>query len=344
MKSVLASTPAARAATSASRSKLILAFAAVYTIWGSTYLAIRYAIETVPPFLMAGGRFLLAGAILFLWARRRGAPNPSRREWRSATVVGALLFLCGNGSLTWAEQRVPTGLAALLLSVIPLWMVLLHLVEERGAGFGPRLGFGLALGILGIIVLVGPSDVLGGGRVDTLGAAALLGGAFCWAAGSLHSRRVALPPSASMAAALEMLSGGFLLVVAGVASGEAGHFHPQRAALRSLLAIAYLVIFGSLVGFTSYNYMLAHSTPARVGTYAYVNPVIAVFLGWWVAHEPVTPRTLAAAVIIISAVVLILSHPPTALPATCEEAAALPGDEPLSRPPTPLAAGLQRKS
>lgn len=263
---------------------------------------------------MAGGRFLIAGSILFFWARARGAPFPTRAQWRAGAMIGALLFLLSNGALTWSEQRVPTGLAALLLSVIPLWMVLIHQIERRGKDFGPRLVAGLVLGVGGIVVLVGPSQLLGGGRVDTVGALVLLGGSLSWSIGSLRARRAALPPSPIMAASLEMLTGGAFLVILGIATGELQAFRVSAVSARSVFGVSYLIAFGSLVGFTSYNWLLGHTTPARVATYAYVNPVIAVFLGWIVAGESLTARTVVAAVVIVSAVVLIISHPSAPAP------------------------------
>ncbi len=314
-----------RSVTPPSREKVILAFASVYVIWGSTYLAIRIAIETLPPFLMAGTRFLIAGAVLYLGSRMRGAEPPTRVHWRSTAIVGALLFLGGNGALVMGEERVPSGLAALLLSIIPLWMVLLGSTEHKGVKLGPRVLAGLFLGLAGIALLVGRSDLLGHGRVDPLGAAILLVGSLSWAGGSLYSRRALLPKSTLLAASMEMIAGGWLLIVAGLARGEARALDMTNASLRSALGLVYLITFGSLLGFTSYNWLLTHSTPARVSTYAYVNPVVAVFLGWIIAGEPVTLRTVLATAVIVSAVALIITH--RARPAKAEEMKAATEEE-----------------
>lgn len=297
--------------------RVILAFACVYLIWGSTYLAIRIAIETLPPFLMAGTRFLIAGAVLWLGSRMRGAKPPTRAHWRSTAIVGALLFLGGNGALVMGEERVPSGLAALLLSIIPLWMVLLGSTEHKIAKLGPRVFVGLFLGLAGIGLLVGPNELLGHGRVDPVGAAILLVGSLSWAGGSLYSRRAFLPQSTLLAASMEMIAGGSFLIVAGLVLGEARALEITNVSLRSALGLVYLITFGSLLGFTSYNWLLTHSTPARVSTYAYVNPVVAVFLGWIIAEEPLTLRTVLATAVIVSAVALMITH--RARPAKAKE-------------------------
>jgi drug/metabolite transporter (DMT)-like permease len=306
-------TPAAAPATAAervarpSRLRVLLAFAAIYIIWGSTYLAIKVSIETIPPFIMAGSRFLVAGLLLYALARSRGAEPPTRRQWLNAALIGSLLFLAGNGALTWAELHVPSGLAALLLSIIPLWMVLLHHFEMR-RGLGPQLIAGLVLGVGGIALLVGPSELLGGGRVPPLGAIVLVAGSLCWAIGSLHSRRAAMPKSSLLAASMEMLCGSAGLFALGFATGEGGALlHPAFSA-HSLEALAYLICFGSLLGFTSYNWLLGVSTPSRVATYAYVNPIIAVFAGWALGGETLSARVLVAMIVIVSAVALIITH------------------------------------
>jgi drug/metabolite transporter (DMT)-like permease len=291
-----------------SRLRIAAAFAAVYVLWGSTYLAIRFALDSLPPFWMASSRFLIAGTLLYAWARRRGAPAPTRVHWRSALIVGGLLLMGGNGGVVWAEQRVPSGLAALLVATVPLWMVMLD-----GAGRGWRrppvqVLLGIGLGLAGVALLVGPGKFAGGHGVDPLGAGALLLGALCWATGSLYSRRAPLPASPLLGTAMEMLGGGALLAVAGLVSGEWGRLDLAAATPRSLLAVGYLVVFGSLVGFTAYVWLLRVSTPPLVATYAYVNPVVAVFLGWAFAGEPVTARTLVAAAVIVGAVVLITTY------------------------------------
>jgi len=296
------SEPAARAP---SRWLVISAFAAIYLIWGSAYLAIRFAIESVPPLLMAGMRFLFAGLLLYPWARFRGAPRPTRANWRVAVIVGGLM-MGGNGAVTWAEQWIPSGLAALLIATVPLWMVLLTWL--RG-GDRPSLATasGLALGLVGIVLLVGPSDLFSGTHVDVLGALAVLVGALAWAAGSLHARNSpARAAPATLGTSMEMLCGGVLLLGAGLVTGDGARLHLQAVSLRSGLAFGFLVVFGSIVAFTAYSWLLRATTAARASTYAYVNPVVAVILGWALAGEPISPMTVVAAAFIVTAVALIV--------------------------------------
>jgi drug/metabolite transporter (DMT)-like permease len=286
------------------RFKLILAFAAIYLIWGSTYLAIRLAIETLPPFMMAGVRFVIAGVMLYGWARWRGAPRPVRANWLAAAIVGGFMLLGGNGGVTWAEQRVPSGLTAVLIATVPLWIALLEWLRG-GARPTARVAAGLATGLAGIVLLVGPGELGGGKGVDLVGASVLLIASLSWAIGSLYSRRAKLASSPLLATAMEMLCGGLLLLLAGLASGQVSDLNPSRISIQSILALCYLIAFGSLVAFTAYVWLLRVTLPARAATYAYVNPVVAVFLGWALAGEPLTARTLLAAAIIIGSVVII---------------------------------------
>ena len=297
--------PHAAPAAKASRSQLIAAFAAVYILWGSTYLAIRFAIETLPPWLMASARFIVAGGILYAIARARGAVRPTRINWAAALLIGGLLLLGGNGAVVWAETRVPSGLTALLVATVPIWMVLLDWLQP--AGNRPTRGViaGLVLGFIGLGVLIGPGEILGRGQVDLLGAAALTFGSITWAAGSVYSRRVSLPSSPLLATGMEMLGGGVLLGVLSLVTGEAATFAPAAVTLHSVLALLYLIVFGSLIGFTAYIWLLGHASAARVSTYAFVNPVVAVILGWAMANEELTPRMLLAAAVIVAAVALI---------------------------------------
>ncbi len=291
----------------ASRAEIVLAFAAVYVLWGSTYLAIRFGVETIPPFLMAGVRHLTAGTLLFAWLRLRGAPRPEARHWRSAAVIGGLLLLGGNGLVTWAEQRVPSGLAALIVASVPIWMTVLDGLQRRQRPHGVVI-LGLALGLAGIAFLVAPGELAGGIHVDPLGAAALLTAALLWAVGSLYSKRATLPASTLLATAMEMIAGGLILLATSAVTREWHGFSLAAVSGRSLFALGYLIVAGSLLGFSAYIFLLGATTPARVSTYAYVNPVVAVFLGWLLAGEPVTPRTLIAAAVIVSAVALIIRH------------------------------------
>jgi drug/metabolite transporter (DMT)-like permease len=290
----------------APRAAVLGAFAAVYVIWGSTYLAIRYAIETLPPFLMAGTRFLTAGAILYLFMRLRGAKAPMRVHWRSAFVLGGMLLLFGNGAVVWAEHRIASGIAALLVAVEPLWIVLLEWLRPGGRRPSGRTVIGVVLGFAGLVILVGPQD-LGGGRVDVLGAIVVVVAALSWAAGSLYSREAPLPGSPFLATAMQMLAGGTLLVVAGLLTGEAGSVDPSTFSARSLGALAYLTVFGSLVAFTAYIWLLGVVSPSRASTYAYVNPLVAVVLGWALAGERLDARVALSAVVIVGAVAMIIA-------------------------------------
>ncbi|MCH9015131.1 MAG: EamA family transporter [Gemmatimonadetes bacterium] len=288
------------------RSKLIAAFAAVYLIWGSTYLAIRFAIETIPPFLMAGTRFLMAGSILFLFAKTRGTPRPQLIHWRTALVVGVFLLLGGNGLVAWSEQVVPSGQAALLVTTEPLWVMIIAYTMGRERLSGTVV-IGLVMGFAGVLLLVGPETIAGGERVSRIGALALTVAALSWAIGSLYSSRAPQPSSQSLASAMTMLAGGALLILAGAATGEFARFDFGAVTLRSTIALAYLSIFGSVVAFSAYLWLMRNVTPSRASTYAYVNPVIAVLVGWGFGGEGLTLRTVLAAVIIVGSVSLIIS-------------------------------------
>jgi drug/metabolite transporter (DMT)-like permease len=287
-----------------SRFKLLSAFAAVYIVWGSTYLGIRIAIETIPPFLMASVRFIIAGSLLYLWARSRGAARPTVAHWKSTALIGLMLLMVGNGGLSWSEKLIPSGIAALIVAVSPLWFILLEWME---GGIKPTIGvaLGLFLGTLGIVVLIDPANLVGGLQVDTLAAVVLLGSSICWAVGSLYSRRAVLPSSPPLANGMEMLIGGIGLLVVSAATGELNSFHAAAITTRSLLAVAYLVVFGSIIGFSSYVWLLSATTPTRASTYAYVNPVVAVFIGWLFADESIHGRVVVAGVLIVAAVAAI---------------------------------------
>ena len=299
---------ASDSASASQRWRVRVAFAAIYTIWGSTYLAIRFAIETMPPFLMGSARYLIAGAILYALTRRQRVAPITRIHWRSAFIIGGLLLLGGNGGVIWAEQVIPSGLAALIIATVPLWMALLNWL--RGDNVRPNLGvtLGLGLGLFGIVLLVSPGQAAGGDNANPLGVLVLVLAALSWSIGSLYSRKARLPSEPLVATAMEMLAGGALLLVAGLLSGEAGQIRLDQVSPRSLLALGYLIVFGSLLGFSAYIWLLRVSTPARVSTYAFVNPVVAVFLGWTLAGESLTPRTLIAAAVIVTAVVLIVAN------------------------------------
>lgn len=285
------------------RAKLVAAFAAVYIIWGSTYLAILYAIETLPPFLMAAARFLVAGVLLFAWARARGVAAPTRAQWIACAIAGLLMLMGGNGAVVWAEQRVPSGVAALLVAIVPCWMVLVDWLHGGNRPTGRVVG-GLVLGLLGLILLIGPEALMGGGRIDTIGAIVLVIGGLSWAIGSLYSRGRKFP-APRMSTAAQMLGGGAGLLVLGTVTGEWSRVDPGDVSTRSMLALLYLIIFGSLIAYSAYVWLLRVTTPARVSTYAYVNPIVAVLLGWGFASEPLTLRMGLAAIVIIAGVALI---------------------------------------
>ena len=286
-----------------SRAQIIAGFAAVYVLWGSTYLAIRFAVQTIPPFLMAGTRHLAAGVVLYLYARRNGAPKPAAVHWKSAALIGTLLLLGGNGLVSWAEARVASGPAALIVASVPLWMVALSAAGSRRRPHGPVLA-GLGLGLAGIALLVLPSGTGSHAGVAPAGAIALLVAAFCWSAGSLWSRHVPLPSSTLLATGMEALAGGAALWITGLLGGE--RVHAAAITLRSALSLGYLVVAGSIVGFSAYVWLLKVTSPERVSTYAFVNPIVAVTLGLALGGETLTPRIAAAAAVIVGAVAIIL--------------------------------------
>lgn len=290
-----------------SRVLIFLAFAAVYVVWGSTYLGIRYAIETLPPFLMAGTRFSLAGAILFTWAMLNGESiRSSFSQWPKALAIGGLLLLGGNGGVTWAEKYIPSGFAALLITTEPLWVVVLNWALSRTRPNGKVL-LGVFIGMAGVALLVGDGLKAGiaGSSISFVAVGVSLLASVAWAAGSVYASRYPIKASTSMASGMQMLSGGILLLVLALAVGDLQRLNLAAASWVSIGAFFYLLVFGSLIGFTAYSYLLRNVSPARAATYAYVNPVVAVFLGWLLAGEPLTSRMLIAAVIIIGSVILI---------------------------------------
>lgn len=291
---------------------LIAGFAAIYLIWGSTYLGIRIAVETMPPFLMASMRFIVAGGLLTLWIACTGGFRATPRQWFDNTLIGGLLLLGGNGLVCWAEQKIPSGIATLIISVSPLFIVLLDwlmLVVGKDATRGTRPTIatfvGLTLGFFGLALLVGPDLGNQVGSLDPWRVGGLVLACFSWGVGSIYTRYARQSAAPFTGAAIQQLTGSVWLLVVSIGMGEPGHFHFADVSGRSWLAWAYLVTAGSLVGFTTFVWLMKHSTPARVSTYAYVNPVVAVFLGWLVLHESVSPRIFVAAGIIIAGVAII---------------------------------------
>lgn len=311
---------------------IVLAFASLYFFWGSTYLGIKWAIEGFPPFFMAGVRNLVAGVIVYGWvrwaSRSEGSVRPTPKQWANAALVGGLLLLGGNGLVTFATQWIPSSLVALMVSMLPIWMAILEPVHNRyvGAQRGGTVSrisglqwAGIVLGFVGVAMLIGPKVLAafnGGGAGSgpagigqALGALATLGSSFCWANGSLYSRRADLPRSPFLSTGMQLLCGGALLLLVAAAAGEFPQLSVEKmtASWRPIGALVYLVVAGSLIGFTSYIWLLGHVSPSKVATYAYINPIVAVGLGWWLGNETMTPRTLLAAAVIIAGVVIIVT-------------------------------------
>ena len=285
--------------------KLVIAFASVYIVWGSTYLAIRFAIESIPTFLMGGSRFLISGILVYIYLRMRGREKPTLKEWRIESFIGLLLLATANGSVVMAEHTVPSGLAALIVATVSLWMVLLNWLWNRTDP--PNFGIisGIIIGFIGLIILVGPQNVSDGTNVDPFGASLLLFASFIWAAGSVYSKTAHHPNSPMISASMQMISGGIFLLIFSALNGEFSDLNLSMVSDKSMFSLGYLIFFGSIVGFGSYVYILRHASPAHVSTYAYVNPVIAVLLGWALADETVDKRILIAATFIILSVILI---------------------------------------
>ena len=297
------------------RWKIIAAFASVYVWWGSTYLAIRYAVETLPPFMTAGVRFLTAGSILWFFARLTGADKPTRLQWREASIVGTFLLLGGNGSVMWAEQYMPSGLAALMIATTPLFMTALDWLIWKGPRPGLRVCLGLLLGFSGIFLLIRPWEehTHGAGEakpIDLAAAAALVFATLSWSCGSLYGKRADAPKNPLLTSGMQMLVGGAVMLTVGLALGEWKRIDPSLVSARSLWSVLHLIVFGSLVGFSCFSWLIRVAQPAKVATYAYVNPVVAVFLGWAIAGETLTGWAILAAAVILSGVVLIVTGTP----------------------------------
>jgi drug/metabolite transporter (DMT)-like permease len=285
--------------------KVWLALLVVYVVWGSTYLGILLAIRTIPVFMMGALRFLIAGALLYAWSIRRGdrSDRPGRKQWLAAAFVGALLFPIGNTGVAWAEQHVSTGVASLVIATMPLWMALFDRI-----GYGQRLGriaiVGLGIGFAGAALLAAPT---GSDRVDIAGIVVLLVSAIGWAIGSLYSRRAPLPRRPGVSSSMQMLVGGAILTLVAAGHGDFSSVH--HVSTESILALGYLVVFGSILAFSAYAWLLRVARTSLVSTYAYVNPLVAVFLGWGFENETISARTLIAGALILGAVALIVTPP-----------------------------------
>ncbi len=288
------------------KTKIWLALLALYIVWGSTYLAIRFTVETIPPFMSAGMRFLVSGGILLLWRRAAGDAMPTKRQWRSTAIVGLFLLLGGNGLVSYAEQFVTSGIAALIIGSIPLWLVLIEALRPGGIKPNWLALVGLLIGFGGIFLLVGPTELTGATQIlNPFGINALIAAAFLWSVGSIYSRNTEMPKSSLIATGAEMLVGSAGLFLVSGLTGEWSNFSIATVTIKSWLGLAYLIAFGSMIGFVSYIWLLGNAPISLVATYAYVNPLVAVFLGAWLASETLNARIIVAALVIIGSVVLI---------------------------------------
>jgi len=285
--------------------KTLLAFAIIYFVWGSTFLAIRVGVREVPPLVLASMRFFVAGAVLFLWLKIKGTPSPSPREWLAASILAICIFVLDYGLLFWAEQRVPSGIAAVMLATIPVFMALSEIVFLRTQRLTFRLALALLIGIGGVAVLVSHSVSFGEVPIDRSGAIALVIAAISWSVASALTRKLSLPASKAMSAGAQMLAGGILLAVTAAMFGEFRGFHIQAVSRAAWFALAYLIVAGSIVGFTAYVWLIHHESPTKVGTYAYVNPVVAVIIGYFLGGETVGPRTVLGTLLVLVSVIVI---------------------------------------
>jgi len=289
--------------------KILLAFAIIYFVWGSTFLAIRVGVREVPPLILAAIRFSIAGLALYAWISARGEKQPTAREWRSASLLGLIIFVFDYGLLFWSEQRVPSGVAAVMLATIPVFMALSEIIFLRTQRLTLRLVVALLIGIFGVAVLMAHSLNLGGVPVDKLGALALIFASISWSIASIFSRKLPLPPSKLMSSAAQMLTGGILLTILAAALGEFHNFHPAVVSRAVWLSLLYLIVAGSIIGFTAYVWLLHHESPTKVGTYAYVNPIVAVLVGYFLGGEELTTRTILGSLCILVSVIVITTMP-----------------------------------
>jgi drug/metabolite transporter (DMT)-like permease len=283
----------------------LLAFAIIYFVWGSTFLAIRIGVAEVPPFLLAAMRFFTAGLLLYLWAISRGDPSPNRQQWSSVALLAVLIFMVDYGLLFWAEQRVPSGVAAVMMALIPAFTALAEIIILGTQRLTVRLALALIIGIAGVAVLMSRSLSLGGTPIDRVGASALILAALGWSVASALARKVPLPSSKVMSSGAQMLSGGVFLGIAAAALGELRGFHPGAVSARAWLSLVYLIVPGSIIAFTAYVWLLHRESPTKVGTYAYVNPVVAVVLGYFVGGEPLGARTILGTLCVLISVLVI---------------------------------------
>ena len=298
--------------------KTLLAFAIIYFVWGSTFLAIRIGVREVPPFLLAAMRFLVAGLILYGWMIAQGERSPTARQWTSASILAILIFVLDYGLLFWAEQRVPSGVAAVMMATIPVFMALSEIIFLRTQRLTIRLALALLIGMGGVAVLMSPSLNLGGAPIDKVGAVALIIAAIAWSVSSALTRKLPLPSSKVMSSGSQMLAGGVFLALTAAALGEFRNFHPWTVSRGAWLALLYLIVPGSIIAFTAYVWLIHRESPTKVGTYAYVNPVVAVLLGYFVGGEALGLRTILGTTFVLISVIVITTtrakKPVTALP------------------------------
>jgi len=285
--------------------KTLLAFAIIYFVWGSTFLAIRVGVHEVPPLLFAAMRFLVAGVVLFLWMIAKGERLPSGRQWASVILLAFLIFVVDYGLLFWAEQRVPSGIAAVMMATLPVFIALSEIAILGTQRLSIRLALALLIGIGGVVVLMSRSLNLGGAAIDTVGALALIGGSISWSVASVLTRKLPLPTSKVMSSGSQMLAGGVMLTLTAAAFGEFRDFHPAAVSREAWFSLIYLIVFGSIVGFTAYVWLIHHESPTKVGTYAYVNPVVAVVVGYFLGGESLGLRTILGTLFVLVSVVVI---------------------------------------
>ena len=303
--------------------KILLAFAMIYFVWGSTFLAIRVGVHEVPPFLLAAVRFFTAGLVMYAWLRLKGTAAPSPREWVAASLLGTIIFVVDYGCLFWAEQRVPSGIAAVVLATIPVFITLMEIVFLRTQRLTIRLSLALIVGMCGVAVLMNHSFALGEVPINRAGAVALLVAALTWSVATTLTRRLSLPASKPMSAAAQMLTGGAQLFVLTAVTGEFTGFRVQAVSAHAWFALVYLIIAGSIIGFTAYVWLLHYESPTKVGTYAYVNPVVAVALGYFVGGEAVGARTLLGTLLVLVSVITIATTPKIVVPSNDSSGAAV---------------------
>lgn len=292
------------------RWQTLLAFAIIYFVWGSTFLAIRIGVHELPPLLFAAMRFLTAGIALTSWMAARREPFPDRRQWLSIALLAFLIFFVDYGLLFWAEQRIPSGIAAVVMATIPAFIALAEIVFLHTQRLTARLALALFIGICGVGVLLSRSLNLGGAPIDTIGAVALITGSISWSIASVLSKKLSLPPAKALSSGLQMLLGGTMLAVASVSLGEWHRFHPAQVSAAAWLALLYLIIAGSIIGFTAYVWLIHNESPTKVGTYAYVNPVVAVLLGYFVSKEELGLRTILGTLFVLVSVIVITTTRP----------------------------------